>query len=167
MNSEAELQKAKLAYQKGDRSTAQTILAAFVKEEPSNAQAWYMLSFMVDDVEQVIHCLNQAITFDPLNNQYRERLNQFQAQEMSTPPIQPMEQVQPVEQLPKHKTGLWITNKKEWYREPIFKFFTFLFITPIWVLIMLTDPEESKVNRIGAVAFQIFFCIIVVIWLFS
>ena len=179
MNSEVELQKAKAAYQKGDRATARSILAAIVKEEPSNSQAWYMLSFTVDKVEQVIHCLNQAIKFDPMNSQISERLNQFQAQGKSTAPVQPIQQVQPiqpvqsiqqvrpVQQVAKQKAGLFITNQKEWYREPLFKFLTFLFFTPGWVLIMLTDPEESTTNKIGAVAIQLFFCMIGTWLLFS
>lgn len=163
MNAELELQKAKVAYQKGDRATARSILAAVVKEEPSNSQAWYMLSFMVDKVEQVIHCLNQAIKFDPMNSQFRERLTQFQAQNKPITPVQqaqPIQSVQPAQQVTKQKTGLFVTNQKEWYREPLFKFFSFLFFTPIWVLIMLTDPEESAMNKVGAVAIQLFFCLI-------
>jgi thioredoxin-like negative regulator of GroEL len=175
MNSEVELQKAKVAYQNGDRTTARSILAAVVKEEPSNSQAWYMLSFMVDKVEQVIHCLNQAIKFDPMNSQISERLRQFQAQNKSITPVQqvqstqqvrqvqpaqPARQVQPAQQVAKQNTGLFVTNQKEWYREPLFKFFTFLFFTPAWVLIMVTDPEESTTNKIGAVVIQVFMCMI-------
>lgn len=157
MNGGLELQKAKVAYQKGDRTTARSILADVVKEEPSNSQAWYMLSFMVDKVEQVIHCLNQAIKFDPMNSQFRERLTQFQAQNKSITPVQ---QAQPAQQVTKQNAGLFVTNQKEWYREPLFKFFTFLFLLPIWVLIMLTDPEESTMNKVGAVVIQLFSCMI-------
>lgn len=166
MNSEVELQKAKLAYQQGDRTTARSILAAVVKNDPSNSQAWFMLSFMVDKTEQVVHCLNQAIKFDPMNSQIRERLAQFQTQNKPVVPVQPAQQVRPVQsvqpaqQVAKQKSGLFVTNQKEWYREPLFKFFTFLFFTPIWVLIMLTDPEESTMNKVGAVAIQVFFCMI-------
>lgn len=173
MSSEVELQQAKLAYQKGDRATARSILVVIVKNDPSNSQAWYMLSFMVDNSEQVVHCLNQAIKFDPMNNQIRERLTQFQTQSKPVAPVQPIQQVRPVQsiqpaqQVAKQKTGLFVTNQKEWYREPLFKFFTFLFFTPIWVLIMLTDPDESTMNKAGAVAIQLFFCMIATWILFS
>jgi len=155
MNSESELKKAKLAYQRGDRPAARSILASMVKNDPSNSQAWYLLSFMVDKTEQVVHGLNQAIKFDPMNRQIRERLAQFQTPNDLVPPVQIQQQVrhyQPVQSVRQ------ATKQKEWYRESLFKIFTFLFLMPVWVFIMLTDPDESSLNKVGAVAFQLFLC---------
>lgn len=150
MSSFEDIQRAKSLIASNNRPEARQVLSALVKTEPSNAQGWYLMSFVVDEKDQAIYCLDRAVKIDPLNQEFNQRLRQFQAQNKPAAPVQ---------QAPRQNPGLFVTNQKEWYREPLFKFFAFLFFTPGWVLIMLTDPEESSMNKMGAVAFQLFLCV--------
>lgn len=86
-----EIQKAKSLIASSKRVEARQVLSALVQSEPSNAQAWFLLSHVVDDRNQAIYCLERAIKIDPLNPEIRERMKLFRPQNEAEPkkPITP------------------------------------------------------------------------------
>jgi len=78
------IQNAIKAGQSGDKPGAKMLLSQAVKQEPGNARAWYLLSQAVDEIDQAIYCLEQAIKLQP-NPQIQNRLDKLkQAQAVST-----------------------------------------------------------------------------------
>lgn len=57
-----------------DRLRARQLLAALVGSEPRRADAWLLLSTLVDDVNQSIQCLQRAVALDPASQQARQWL---------------------------------------------------------------------------------------------
>jgi hypothetical protein len=57
-----------------DRLRARQLLAALVGREPRRAEAWLLLSTLVDDVSHSIQCLQRAVALDPANQQARRWL---------------------------------------------------------------------------------------------
>lgn len=54
------------------------------------------------------------------------------------------------------------TGPKKWYRQPWFKILTFLFLTPLWVLIVLSDPDErGSVKFVAALVFIAYIVLII------
>ena len=53
------------------------------------------------------------------------------------------------------------TGPKKWYREPWFKILTFLFLTPVWVVIVLCDPGERESVKGLAVIVLIVYIVII------
>lgn len=58
-----------------DRPQARQLLAALVAAEPRRADAWLLLSTVVDDVDQSIECLRKALALDPANTKARHWLD--------------------------------------------------------------------------------------------
>lgn len=68
------LAEASVALERGDRSTARTILKDALREDPDNAQAWLLLADSVDDPGQRRDCIERVLTLDPDNLRAREAL---------------------------------------------------------------------------------------------
>jgi hypothetical protein len=76
----------------GNKPEAIKILAQVVKQEPTNARAWYLLSQVVETKEQIEYCLNKVLEIDPINQQAINRLNSIRA----TPPTTTAESQEPL-----------------------------------------------------------------------
>jgi hypothetical protein len=50
-----------------------------------------------------------------------------------------------------------VKKPKKWYMATWFKLLTFLFITPLWSLIVLDDPDSTAGVKILAVALLLFY----------
>ncbi len=86
MNNSSELIKQAIAEAKsGNKAGAKKILAHVVRQEPGNAQAWYVLSRLVEEKEQIIYCLNQVLKSMPDNTQAKARLKKLQASPAAKP----------------------------------------------------------------------------------
>ncbi len=86
MNNSSELIKQAIAEAKsGNKAGAKKILAHLVRQEPGNAQAWYVLSRLVEEKEQIIYCLNQVLKSMPDSTQAKARLNKLQASPADKP----------------------------------------------------------------------------------
>jgi hypothetical protein len=155
------MQTAKDALQAGDKLKARNLLVSVIQSEPTNAQAWYMLSFAVE-ADQALYCIGQASKRAPQNKQVQER---FEALHKQAQPLQPFPipgyqapvgaQVHSYSQVPqKGNTSVSIP----FYRDPLFKVFSFLILLPVWVLIILTDPNEKTYIKIIAVIIQVIAC---------
>lgn len=54
-----------------------------------------------------------------------------------------------------------IKPPKKWYRETWFLILTFLFLTPLWTLIVLDDPDQSTGVKILAAILLVFYFIFI------
>lgn len=59
------LQQALVAARAGQTETAQMLLADLIQERPQEADAWFMLSYLVDTSERQARYLQQALALDP------------------------------------------------------------------------------------------------------
>jgi micrococcal nuclease len=80
VNTSSELiEKAVAEAKSGNKAGAKKILVHVVRQEPGNAQAWYVLSRVVEEKEQIIYCLNQVLRIIPDSPQARARLKKLQS----------------------------------------------------------------------------------------
>lgn len=80
MNNSSDLiAKAITEAKSGNRLGARVILAQVVRVEPGNAQAWYLLSRLVEEKEQIIYCLNKILEITPDDSQAKARLKRLQS----------------------------------------------------------------------------------------
>jgi micrococcal nuclease len=86
MNDSSEhIEKAIAEAKSGNKAGAKKILAQVVRQEPGNAQAWYVLSRLVEEKEQIIYCLNQVLKIAPDSSQAKARLKKLQASPAAKP----------------------------------------------------------------------------------
>ena len=105
MNDASELIKQALADAKsGNKARAKKILAQMVIQEPGNAQAWYVLSRLVEEKEQIIYCLNQVLKNMPNNSQAKARLRKLQASPAAKPASDTRQSQKPI----RHDHSDWI-----------------------------------------------------------
>jgi hypothetical protein len=87
MNNSSDLiAKAITEAKSGNRHGAKVILAQVVRNEPGNAQAWYLLSRLVEEKEQIIYCLNKILEITPDDSQAKARLKRLQSPSAPEPP---------------------------------------------------------------------------------
>lgn len=67
----------------GKRNQAQPLLVEFLRDEPNNAQAWYLLSHTLTDPKRQQYAVLQALRADPTFGRARNRLITLQG---GTPP---------------------------------------------------------------------------------
>ena len=94
------LDQASRFIQEGNFKAARSLLADYLRENPSSDQAWYLLSLVVETDERQIECLLRAVNLNPGNVQAQDRLNHLvhpsqtssksasSEQEKETPPTQ-------------------------------------------------------------------------------
>ena len=78
------LREAITAVQSGNRNEAQELLLALVREDPRNEMAWLWLSDVMDNVDDRIIALENAIAINPQRTQTHKRLAQVR-QEAGVP----------------------------------------------------------------------------------
>ncbi|MGD8457911.1 MAG: hypothetical protein PVF83_16145, partial [Anaerolineales bacterium] len=61
----------------GNVKSARTMLVEFLKTNPENEQAWYMLSFAVSDQKKQIYSLNQVLKINPSHEKAQNRLSKI------------------------------------------------------------------------------------------
>ena len=71
------LRQANEYIQSGRSHLAQPLLIAFVRQNPTSDQGWYLLSFSVPDPQQQFDCLQRALKLNPSNANARMRLAQL------------------------------------------------------------------------------------------
>ena len=59
----------------GDVTSARTMLANYLKQNPTSDDAWLLLSLSVEDPAKQILCLEKALSINPDNQRARQRLN--------------------------------------------------------------------------------------------
>ena len=58
----------------GDLTTARTVLAAYLKENPTSDDGWLLLSLAIEDPKRQVQCLEKALVLNPDNQRARQRL---------------------------------------------------------------------------------------------
>lgn len=109
------LKKAADLIRAGKPQKARPILAAFLRANPSNAQAWYLLSYAVDDPQRKQYALRQALRADPLFERAQKRLRTLRG-EPEPAPVKPKPPAKtgPLPPLPPEPTpGLIFPSKPE------------------------------------------------------
>lgn len=69
------LRQARELIHKGDKAAAQPILAALLKDDPSNELAWLLMSDAVGEEQHRIYCLEQVLKLNPGNDQAKAALS--------------------------------------------------------------------------------------------
>lgn len=70
----------------GKADVARAQLVELLRTEPANAQAWYLLSFVLDDPQRRQYALLQALKAQPDFERARERLRTLRGEEPAPPP---------------------------------------------------------------------------------
>jgi hypothetical protein len=71
------LDQASQFIQEGEFKAARSLLADYLRDDPSSDQAWYLLSLVVETNERKIECLLRAVNLNPGNHQAQDRLKQL------------------------------------------------------------------------------------------
>ncbi|MCW5886871.1 MAG: hypothetical protein KIT07_01975 [Anaerolineales bacterium] len=74
----------------GRLDDARNQLVGLLRLEPNNAQAWYLLSFVLDDPQRKQYALQQALKAQPDFERAQERLQQLRGELPAAPPSQPI-----------------------------------------------------------------------------
>jgi hypothetical protein len=69
----------------GDVASARTLLAAYLKENPSSDDGWLLLSLAVEDPARQVQCLKKALALNPENNRAKQRLASLMEPEAPKP----------------------------------------------------------------------------------
>ena len=80
------LHNARAAISEGNRSQARAMLAALVKNQPRNKEAWKLLSEVVEKRDQVIYCLERVLRIDPREYRVRKSLELLHSEGISRIP---------------------------------------------------------------------------------
>lgn len=86
-NSENVLKKAVTLIRGGKMAKARPSLVALLRREPNNAQAWYLLSFTLEDPQKQQYAIQRALLADPDFEKARTRLQALR--EEGAPASQP------------------------------------------------------------------------------
>lgn len=119
MSPRQQLREAITAARAGNRSQARELFLELVEQEPRNETAWLWLSDLVEDVEDQIIALENALTLNPNRPKVQTRLEQLRQQQQAQSPALPPE-VQPPP-TPQSDFGLWGTGEviEEESRPPV------------------------------------------------
>lgn len=126
----------------GNKAQAKKILAQVVKQEPKNTRAWYLLSYVVDDKEQAIYCVNKVLEVDPSNEQATARLQELRGADVESPISQNSKQ----QKLPVSKTR----PKNILLKGIIFTSLSVIFVCCILTVIALLD-NGSQNNELALI----------------
>jgi len=163
------------AYKADDKQTARRLLIAAVKEEPNSERAWGWLYNVAETDKERIDCLRRMLQINPGNEKAKGLLSQLTPTPPSANPVRENQSLPATSQKQcpycaetiqksaivcrfcgrdlRPGASLPIAQQpkpKKWYMHPVVKLLTFLFITPLWTLIMLEDPESSTGVKIVA-----------------
>ncbi|HYF64696.1 MAG TPA: hypothetical protein VD886_17860 [Herpetosiphonaceae bacterium] len=86
---EHEIAQVRQALSGGDKAAARAILAAAVRANPADGQAWFLLSETVDDAAQKRDCLQRALRAQPDNLAARSALARLDAPPAAAQPAAP------------------------------------------------------------------------------
>jgi hypothetical protein len=102
----------------GKRSQAQPLLVEFLRDEPNNAQAWYLLSHALTEPGRQQYAILQALRADPTFERARNRLITLQG---GTPPAKttpPPPKFDPVPQSPPKPAPAPVTKPEPVIQKP-------------------------------------------------
>ena len=77
------LQQAIVATRAGQIEVAQSLLTQLLREDPENANAWFLLGNLVDSQDRQIRYLQKAVELDPENAIAKKQLEQSEQSAIS------------------------------------------------------------------------------------
>ncbi len=101
------LQQAIAATRDGDKQQAQRLLAELLKENPQDAQAWFLLSHLVESESKQVAYLSKVLTLQPTHEKAKQRL----AQLTSAVPVPPAVTLPPAAEMEKMVTPPAVTSE--------------------------------------------------------
>lgn len=126
------IQQGANALKSGDLETARRLLAQAVKQQPDNERAWGWMYNACNTGQERIHCLKQILRINPHNEKANQALNELIG--FTAPLETPRAQAIPGQPTP-------------WYRSQAAYLVFFLFITPLWAYLIVTDKKQSGLIR--------------------
>lgn len=84
-NESSTLQKSLDLIRAGKAEQARPLLVELLRNEPDHAQAWFLLSYVLDDPQRKQYALQQALKADPQFERAQQRLRKLRGE----PPLQP------------------------------------------------------------------------------
>ncbi|MEA3350143.1 MAG: hypothetical protein U9Q82_05955 [Chloroflexota bacterium] len=69
----------------GDKAAAKELLIKALKQNPKNADAWYVMAAVVTDTEQRTECLQRALQIDPQHEKARRTLSKMTGKSTNLP----------------------------------------------------------------------------------
>lgn len=135
------LQEGIQAAKSGQVDKAHRILKQVVEREPRNEMAWLWLSGVLETDEQRMACLENVLAINPHHEAARRGLQALRQKVVTIKPL-PKTAAQPKEMVTK--------PPKKWYQQRWFLLLAFLFLTPLWALIILTDRNQGAGVKILA-----------------
>jgi len=79
IDSQERIRQAQALYRNGDQDGARTALAALLKDDPGNADAWFNAAQMATSAEQSIKLLQRTLQVDPFHDEADMMLARLQA----------------------------------------------------------------------------------------
>ena len=76
INADSLVAKALQQAKEGQKDAARSTLAQALKRDPVHPRAWFLLSFLLEDPQQIPHCLEQVLKTQPNNRTAKKRLAQ-------------------------------------------------------------------------------------------
>ncbi|MEO1643697.1 MAG: hypothetical protein AAFR67_00820 [Chloroflexota bacterium] len=75
-----QLKRAYALYKNGETNQASMIVRGVLREDPQNANAWWLMSHLVDDQDKVIKSLERVLKINPNHTKAREKLTRLKNQ---------------------------------------------------------------------------------------
>lgn len=77
MDVQSKIDEAKAAADQNKFELARKILNSIIQQDPQNAQAWMVMSEVVDNPTHAVQCLEQVLKLEPNNSLARQKLDQY------------------------------------------------------------------------------------------
>ena len=143
------LQQGVNSYKSGNHETARILFISATKQNPDSEHAWGWLYTVCKTDQERIHCLKQITRINPENVKAKELLAKLT--ELEPPLEQPVRQViQKSVEVPPQTQSPQIIDNVPWYRSTLAYVLLFIFITPLWAILILTDKKQGSWVKILA-----------------
>jgi hypothetical protein len=106
-----QLNSAREAISRGDKKTAQQILAGILNQDNKNADAWLLLADILDNPEHRIDCLRRVLQINPNNVIAKRRLDELmgvQSKSGNKQQATPIKSTNTSQKTPRKKNNTWI-----------------------------------------------------------
>ena len=154
------LQQGVTAYSAGKRDEARKFFIAAIKQNQNDERAWGWMYNVANNDQERIHCLKQILRNNPKNEKANELLNELSG---FNPPLERPQIVTSEKQSQRVVTAQQSKQpeKTTWYRSQTAYLLFFLFVTPLWAVLIFTDKKQNTGVKILASIIGVsylFFC---------
>jgi hypothetical protein len=134
------------AFKAGDKLAARNRFVQAVKEQPDSERAWGWLYNVANNDQERVHCLQQVLRINPQNEKARQSIDELTGlvPPLDVPRSAEIPGFQPVRG---QSYAATTPAQKEWYRSNWFYLLTFLLVTPLWSVLIITDKNQKDLYR--------------------